>query len=239
MLKLIRHTALVVISMGLFPAIALAQGPSILDPASPAARSIANLHTIVLWIASGVFAVVCILLAYSLIRFRRRSEDDPEPDQSFHGNATLETIWTLIPIGILVVVMVLTFQTFNDIDPNRPTDMTVRVTGKQWVWEVEYPEQGIKQIAEMRIPINTDVRVEIESADVLHSLWVPQLAGKKDAIPGYQTVSWFRADRLGTFHGQCAEYCGLGHSSMPIKVVVMDQTSFDIWLDANTVTPEE
>ena len=180
-------------------------------------------------IATVVFAIVAALLIYSLIRFRRKSENDPEPDQSFHGNATLETIWTIIPVGILVVLMVLTFQTFRDIDPNRPTDLTIRVVGKQWLWEIQYPEYGIITTAEMYLPVDTDVRIEVTSEDVIHSFWVPQLGGKKDAVPGYLNVTWFKPDRLGTYRGQCAEYCGLAHSNMPIEVKVVDKQSFDLW----------
>ena len=229
LLKNIRYISLILISVMVFPAVALAAPPSPLDPASPAARSIANLHTVIMWVATIVFLIVCVLLIYSIVRFRRKSDDDPEPDQSFHGNAVLETIWTIIPVVILLGILVITFQTMQDINPERPTEMTIKVTGKQWLWEVEYPGQNIKLTNEMRIPINTDVKIEIEAQDVLHSFWVPQLGGKMDAVPGYRTSTWLRADRLGTFHGQCAEYCGLGHANMPMKVTVLPPVSFDIW----------
>lgn len=231
-LKTIRYLGIFGILVGLLPATALAAPPSPLDPASPAARSIANLHSITLVIATIVFLIVCGLLVYSLIRFRRKSDNDPEPDQSFHGNTTLEVIWTIIPVGILATLLVLTYQTMRDIDPNRPTQMTVRVIGKQWLWEIQYPDRGIKLTNEMRVPVNTDIKVEITSQDVIHSFWIPQMGGKKDAVPGYLTSTWFKADRLGSFHGQCAEYCGLGHSQMPINLVVLDQASFDTWASA-------
>ena len=227
--RLVRRAAIFGSIMTLLPTLALAAPPSPLDPASPATRSIANLHWTILWIAAAVFLIVCGLLIYSLVKFRRRSADEPEPDQSFHGSAVLETIWTIIPVGILLVILVLTFQTLKDTNPERPTDMTIRVLGKQWLWEVQYPDYNIKLTNEMRIPINQDVRVELTSADVIHSFWVPQLNGKKDAVPGYLTTTWFRADRPGSFHGQCAEYCGLGHSQMPIEVIALDQASFDLW----------
>lgn len=214
----------------LFPGIALAAPPSPLDPASPSARAIAYLHNVTLWIAGVVFLIVGSLLIYSLVRFRRRSPDDPEPDQSFHGSAVLETIWTVIPVGILVTLVVLTFQTLKETDPNRPTDMTVRAVGRQWLWEFQYPEYNIQTTGELRVPVNTDIKVELTSDDVIHSFWVPQLGGKKDAVPGYLTTTWFRAEREGTYHGQCAEYCGLGHSAMPMTVVVMDQAGFDNWV---------
>ena len=217
------------------PAGALAAPPSPLNPASPGARSIAHLHNVILVIATIVFAIVAGLLIYSLIRFRRKSEDDPEPDQSFHGNATLETIWTLIPVGILVVLLVLTFQTFREINPNRPTDLTIRVIGKQWLWEIQYPGyDNITLTGEMYVPVNKDVRVEITSDDVIHSFWIPQFGGKTDAIPGKLQIAWFKADRLGTFRGQCAEYCGLAHYNMPIEVKVVDQNSFDLWVASKT-----
>lgn len=119
MLKAVRYTTIGLIMLGLFPVIALAAPPSPLNPASPVPRSIANLHTIVLWIASVVFAIVCGLLVYSIVGFRRKSDDNPEPDQSFHGSVLLETIWTIVPVGILLALLVLTFQTIRDIDPAR------------------------------------------------------------------------------------------------------------------------
>jgi cytochrome c oxidase subunit 2 len=230
-LKIIRYLVVPVLTLAIFPVMALAAPPSPLNPASPAARSIASLHNIILVIATIVFLIVSILLVYSLIRYRRKSAADPEPEQ-IHGSTTLETIWTLVPVGILVVLLVLTFQTLRDIDPNRPTDLTVQVVGRQWLWEVKYPDHGVVTTAEMYVPVNTDVRIELTSEDVIHSFWVPQLGGKKDAVPGYLNVTWFKAERLGTFHGQCAEFCGLGHSNMPLEVKVVDQQSFDTWLSA-------
>jgi cytochrome c oxidase subunit 2 len=84
----------------------------------------------------------------------------------------------------------------------------------------------------MWLPVDTDIKVEVTSQDVIHSFWVPQLGGKKDAVPGYLNTTWFRPDRLGTYQGQCAEYCGLAHSQMPMRVVVVDQESFDLWASA-------
>ncbi|MBE7474720.1 MAG: cytochrome c oxidase subunit II [Anaerolineae bacterium] len=232
MLKAISYLSLLGTLLGLLPAVALAAPPSPLDPASPAARSIANLHTITLIVATLVFLIVCGLLIYSLVRFRRKSANDPEPDQSFHGNTTLEVIWTIIPVGILATLLVLTYQTLQDISPDRPTQMTIRAIGKQWLWEIQYPDHNIKLTNQIRVPVNTDVKVEITSQDVIHSFWIPQMGGKKDAVPGYLSTTWFKADRLGTFHGQCAEYCGLAHSKMPIELVVLDQASFDLWAEA-------
>jgi cytochrome c oxidase subunit 2 len=232
-LKTVRLAAILGIIIGLFPAIALAAPPSPLDPASPAAASIAYLHNITLVIATIVFIIVCVLLFYSLIRFRRKSDNDPEPDQSFHGNTTLEVIWTIVPVGILISLLVLTFQTFQDTDPNNhPTEMTIRVIGKQWLWEVQYPEQNIKLTKEMRIPVSTNIKIELTSQDVIHSFWIPQLNGKKDAVPGYLTTTWIRADLPGTYRGQCAEFCGLGHSQMPLEVIALDRESFDAWAKA-------
>jgi cytochrome c oxidase subunit 2 len=110
--------------------------------------------------------------------------------------------------------------------------MTVKVIGKQWLWEVQYPEQNIRGTNEIRIPVGTDVRIELESTDVIHSFWVPQLIGKTDAVPGYLTTTWLHAERPGTFRGQCAEYCGLAHADMYFDVIAMDQESFNIWASA-------
>ncbi len=230
--RIVRAAAMTGAAGALWPAIALAAPPSPLDPASPAARSIASLHNVTLWIAGVVFLIVSALLIYSLVRFRRRSADDPEPDQSFHGSIVLETVWTIIPVGILLSLVVLTFQTLQDTNPERPTELTIRAIGKQWVWEFQYPEYDIQTTSEVRVPVNTDIKIELTSDDVIHSFWVPQLGGKKDAVPGYLTTTWFKAERVGTFHGQCAEYCGAAHALMPIKVVVLDQTSFDNWVSA-------
>jgi cytochrome c oxidase subunit 2 len=231
--RLIHFGVLGATILGLLPAAALAGPPSPLDPASPSARAIADLHTITLWIATVVFLIVCGLLIYSLVRFRRRSADEPEPDQSFHGSTKLEVVWTLVPVIILVVLLGLTWQTMQEVDPrNRDYALTIKVIGKQWLWEVQYPEQNIKLTGEMWLPVDKDIKIEVASQDVIHSFWVPQLGGKMDALPGTVHFTWFKPDRLGTFHGQCAEYCGLAHSKMPLKVNVVDQQSFDIWASA-------
>jgi len=233
--KIIHLALLVTITTLLFPMAALAAPPSPLDPASVGARSLANLHYIIFIVAALVFLVVGALLSYSLVRFQRKSENEPQPDQNFPGNPKLEIIWTAAPILILMVLLALTFQTLNDIGlDNHPAGLTIRVTGKQWVWEVNYPEYNLNLMGELRVPVNQDIKIELTSQDVIHSFWVPRLGERQEAIPGYLTTTWFRAGQEGTYPGECAEYCGLAHSNMVLKVIVLDQNSFDIWLADQT-----
>jgi len=178
-----------------------------------------------------VFLLVEGALLYAIIRFRGRS-DDPEPEQ-VHGNTTLEIIWTAIPAIILVIVAIPTIRTiFETARVPRDDALTVEVIGHQWWWEFRYPTIGITTANELHVPAGRTVDLRLKSMDVIHSFWIPQLAGKRDVFPGRETRIWFTASDTGTFSGQCAEFCGIQHGKMGFRIVVSDSTGFGDWAAA-------
>ena len=203
------------------------------DPQGPVARQLDRLAAPVFLIAGVIFVLVEGLVLYAAIRFRRRSED--EAPKQVHGDAKLELTWTIIPALILTVVGVLTVATLFDID-RRPTGadvLRVRVTGHQWWWEYEYPDHDVVTANELHIPTGTKVAIDLRATDVIHSFWVPKLAGKVDAIPGVRNEMVIEADRPGTYYGQCAEFCGLSHADMRLRVVAHTPARFQRWLESN------
>ncbi|HEX2184413.1 MAG TPA: cytochrome c oxidase subunit II [Chloroflexota bacterium] len=203
---------------------------STIDPRGPAARLIYDLFvTWIFWPAVFVFFAVEGLLLYAIFRFRGRP-GDPLPPQ-IHGNTRLEITWTIIPALILIVILAMTFRTQAALATPPPADaLTVRVIGHQWWWEFEYPELGVTTANELHIPVGVPIRVQLESVDVIHSFWVPHLAGKMDAIPGRINAMTMQADEAGTYNGQCAEFCGIEHALMRLVVVAQSRAEFDAWV---------
>ena len=204
-----------------------------LDPQGPYARQIHDLAKPVFIVAGLVFVLVQTLVVYSAIKFRRRSED--EAPVQVHGNVRMELTWTVIPAAVLAVVGVLTVGNIVDLDkvPQGEDVLNVTVVGHQWWWEYEYPEHEVTTANEMHIPTGTPVNVEITSADVIHSFWPPKLAGKLDAIPNRTNRLTLEADEPGTYYGQCAEFCGLSHGDMRLRVVAHEPAEFEEWLASN------
>ncbi len=202
---------------------------STIDPKGPFARHIYDLFvTWIFWPAVAVFVIVEGLLLYAVWRFRGR-EGDPLPAQ-IHGNTRLEITWTLIPAIILIVILFFTFRTQAVLATPPPGDaITVRVIGHQWWWEFEYPDYGFTTANEMHIPVGVPVIIQLESADVIHSFWVPHLAGKTDAIPGRINRIWLQADEPGVYSGQCAEFCGIQHALMRLLVIAEPRSEFERW----------
>lgn len=214
----------------LFPLRALAQPPSPLAPGSENAASVAALFWIVLGIAAAVFVIVEGLLIYAVLRYRRRYPDEVPPQ--VHGNTRLEVIWTVIPALIMVTLFSLTLRQLQRERSVPPDAMVVEVTGQQWFWEFTYPETNItanSQSGNLVLPAGRPILFEVRSKDVIHSFWVPELAGKVDAIPGRTTTIWFEAEP-GVYAGQCAEYCGLEHYAMLFEVEVLPAAQFDAWM---------
>jgi cytochrome c oxidase subunit 2 len=188
---------------------------------------------ILLAIALAVVLVVSALVLAGALRHRR-----PEPGGVTREGDGLRWIvigGIVVPTVILFAVMVLTVTTQAAIATPRETALTVRVTGRQWWWEVRYLDPSPSLIAttanEIHIPVGRPVRLEVVSGDVIHSFWIPELAGKTDLIPGQENVMWLQADRPGVYHGQCAEYCGLQHAKMAMEVVADPPEVFAHWLD--------
>jgi cytochrome c oxidase subunit 2 len=200
-----------------------------LDPAGPQSRTIDALFNPVFWIAVGVFVLVEGLLVVALIKFRHRP-GRPVPHQ-VHGNKRLEVAWTIAPAVLLAGIAVPTIFTVFSLS-GRPAGnvLEVRVTGHQWWWEVEYPGLDVVTANEIHIPVDRPVYIELVSDDVLHSFWVPRLAGKQDLRPEFTTYLTVQADDPGVYLGQCAEFCGAAHADMRFRVVAQTPAEFDGWI---------
>jgi cytochrome c oxidase subunit II len=214
-----------------------------LDPDGPIARKQDNLFLFVFVIATLMFILVFGLLAATVIRHRHRP-GRPDPVQ-VHGNTKLEFGWTVVPALLLVGVAFPTVFTVFDL-AKEPTKnvLPVDVYGHLWWWEYRYPTLGISTANELHIPTKTAVRLSLHTIEpglpaakgeefatgVIHSFWVPKLAGKQDVVPGRVNKLTIRADRADTYKGQCAEYCNLSHANMRLRVVSMEQPDFDKWV---------
>jgi cytochrome c oxidase subunit 2 len=225
---------------------------STFDTAGPVARSQLTLFYWIFWTAVLVFIVVEGILIYAAIKFRRKP-GDPDPEQT-HGNTPLEIGWTVAPALILAVVAVPTVTTiFDNANSPDPISMTkdglcptetsgaaascIDVVGHQWWWEFRYPHpdgSDAKMVAsnELHIPVDEVINISLNSKDVLHSFWIPKIAGKVDLVPNHPNQMWILAEEPGEYYGQCAEFCGVAHSNMRFRVIAHPQEEFDAWLTA-------
>ncbi|MFO0808219.1 MAG: cytochrome c oxidase subunit II [Gemmataceae bacterium] len=223
---------------------------SIFDPVSPPAQSIRDLAVLVLAIIGAIFVLVESILFYAVIRFRRgRATTTGEPPQVY-GSTPIEVAWTAAPalvVFVLTLVIARTLMEVNsDLDKPPPDAKPLRVSviGHQWWWEYAYERDGDRDLAfiaanELHVPASdpnlpTDRRptfLTLQSADVCHSFWVPRLAGKTDLIPGRTNRMWFETDKTGLFLGQCAEFCGVQHAKMLLRVNVDPPDEFARWAE--------
>ena len=210
---------------------------SMLDPAGYFAERPDSLFRTVMWIALFVFVFVQGLILFTVVRYRRKDGDDAVPEQ-VHGNTRLEIVWTVIPALILSAIAVPTVQQVFELSAEPDDAMIVEVIGHRWWWEYRYPDSGIITANELVIPEDTNIRLEMRSEEsgladngVLHSYWIPALAGKQDVIPGRVSTLNMRADDTGRYLGQCAEYCGLSHAYMRNRAVVLTDADFDQWVE--------
>lgn len=216
-----------------------------LSPQGEKAQSIQNLIIPVFAIAGVVFLLVEVGIIWLAFRFRRRNTDIDgvdEPEQ-VHGNSKLEIGWTVAPALILAVLAVFNVQTILAMD-DAEDPLEITVIGQQWWWEYRYDidNNGTVDIItanEAAIPVGRDVRFKIQSNDVIHSFWIPALAGKLDAVPGRTHELVMSADRPGVFEGQCTEYCGLSHGVMRMQVKALDTAEYDKWVEAMTSVTEQ
>jgi cytochrome c oxidase subunit 2 len=215
------------------------QTPSIFAPASTPAFAIRDLSWFVLGICAAIFVVVGGLLTYSVIRFRRRpGEDNREPPQVY-GSNQIELAWTVVPVLIVVVLFLATARYIFGIEGLQPTPNALQVTvvGHQWWWEIRYPDLGVVTANELHVPASdqgdvTPTFLTLQSADVIHSFWVPQLAGKMDVIPNRTNRVWIDPRAPGLYVGQCAEFCGVQHAGMLLRVIVHPKDEFAAWVAA-------
>jgi cytochrome c oxidase subunit 2 len=221
---------------GLRGAAAWGEGTTVFDTVSPPADAIAGLFYLVAAITGVILVLVGGMLVYCIIRFRRRPADRGEPPQ-LYGSQPIEVAWTVGPLLTVFVLLMVVIRTVADTRRPAPSPhcVRVRVIGHQWWWEFQYLDYpGLTTANELHVPVGDDdaarpVHLELQSADVVHSFWVPQLAGKTDLIPGRTNVMWFQTDRAGEYRGQCAEYCGTQHANMLIRVTAESPETFATW----------
>jgi cytochrome c oxidase subunit 2 len=208
---------------------------STLNPQGPVAEEQYALMKLAIGIMLIVVVVVFAISLYVIIRFRRRKGDNTIPKQ-VEGNHKLEVIWTVIPIIMLIILGVPTVQSVFNLAKDYSKDpeaVQVIVTSHQYWWEFEYPDYGIKTAQELIIPTGKTISIKAKSADVLHSFWIPSLAGKIDTNPGAnENAMYFSAPKEGVYLGKCAELCGPSHGLMDFKVKSVDESSFDRWVAA-------
>jgi cytochrome c oxidase subunit II len=208
-------------------------------------RDINHVYGLTTIIEIFVFFAVSIPLCYTLYRFRRRPGDDTPPKQ-FHGNATLEIIWTTIPVFLLLFIAVPTWRVLFKHSTIPAEALKIEVIGHQWWWEFRYPDHGkIVTANELHVPENTPLHITLWSEDVIHSFWIPKWGGKKDALPGHRnefvltSPSVEQANRRGgeMYQGQCVELCGSSHALMRFNAVVHTKTEFDAWTKTAYTAP--
>ena len=229
-------------------------------PATPVMERLENMHNFLLYLIIAISVFVLLVMIYICLRFNRRA--NPVPSRTTH-NIKLEIIWTTIPILILIAIAIpslrLHYYMQRAVDP----EMTLKVIGYQWYWHYDYPDQGgfgfdsyLKKGNDLKdgdirllavdnrvvVPIDTTIRVLVTGADVIHSWAMPAFGVKRDGVPGRLNETWFKADHLGTFYGQCSELCGVGHGFMPIVIDVVSKQDFQAWAakkrdEAGIITP--
>jgi cytochrome c oxidase subunit 2 len=221
-----------------------------LRPAGKYGRQILDLTRPFFWIAVVVGIGVIVGTFYVALRFREKPGEDRSPKQT-HGNTVLEVSWTIIPALILAVMAVPTVATIFDLakKPTGPNVVHVTVTARQWWWQFHYDDagNGVETANELHIPVGVPVSLTLEGPPactgercyangVIHSFWVPELNGKKDVVPGRSQFLKIEAERPGTYLGQCAEYCGLSHADMRLRVIAESQADYDAWVKSQLAT---
>ena len=215
-------------------------------PASNPAESIHELALFILAVAAAIFAVVFTLLAYAVVRFRRRPGDPPGEPPQVYGSRQIELAWTIIPVLIVVVLFLSTSRVIFAVQhpPRPPGAVVVTVIGHQFWWEYRYPGLKVVTANELHVPVSdpanpTPTFLELWSADTDHSFWVPRLAGKTDLIPNHPNQMWIEPREPGLYLGQCAQYCGTQHAKMLLRVYVHSQEDFHRWVKAQALPAHE
>ncbi|MGH7821577.1 MAG: cytochrome c oxidase subunit II, partial [Candidatus Binatia bacterium] len=177
---------------------------------------------------SGVFSIgIAVALVVFAVRYRRRSED--EVPAAIHGSLALELVWSVIPLGLTMIMFFWGAHVFFTISRAPANAEEVLVVGKQWMWKFQHGD-GRREINELHVPLGKPIRLTMSSEDVIHSLYVPAFRVKQDVLPGRYSTIWFEATRPGRYHLFCAEYCGTEHSRMIGSVVVLDPSQYEEWL---------
>src|SRR5215813_10456950 len=219
---------------------------NIFAPESTPAKSIVNLSIFVLVITGIIFVVVGSLLVYVVVKFRGKATDTGREPAQVYGSTQIELAWTVIPVLIVVVLFLATARVIHAIQdaPKPAAAFEVTVIGHQFWWEFRYPKLGIVTANELHIPVSdpshpTPTFLKLLSADTDHSFWVPQLGGKTDLVPNRVNEMWMDPHRTGVFLGQCAQYCGVQHAKMLLRVSVDSPEDFDAWVRAQQKAPTD
>ncbi|HED52405.1 MAG TPA: cytochrome c oxidase subunit II [Gammaproteobacteria bacterium] len=219
---------------------------------TPISHEIYGLHMLILWICVAIAVVVFTAMFISIVLHRKSRGAKPA---QFHESTTVEIIWTIVPFLILVGMAIPATKALVMMEDTSNSDLSIKVTGYQWKWGYDYLDEGVSFISTLTtpreqinnqqekgenyllevdnpvvVPVNKKVRLMITASDVIHAWWVPDLGMKKDAIPGFINEMWFKAEKEGTYRGQCAELCGRDHGFMPIVVVVKNEADYRQWL---------
>ncbi len=225
----------------LIPALLLAVPPlsptNIFAPASTPAQSIFELSLFVLEVTAAIFLIVFTLLAYAVVKFRKRKTGEGREPAQVYGSSQLELAWTVVPVLIVVVLFLAAARVIAGIQnvPKPDSAIEVTVIGHQFWWEYRYPSLKVVTANELHIPVSdpehpTPTFLTLLSADTDHSFWVPRLAGKTDLIPNHPNSMWLDPHETGLFLGQCAQYCGTQHALMLLRVYVDSREDFDRWI---------
>lgn len=226
-------------------------------PVTEIARQIIWFHDFVNYIIIAIAIFVLALLVYVMVRFSAKA--NPNPSKTSH-NTTIEIIWTVVPVLILLVIAVPSFRLlFAQYDAPK-ADLTIKAIGHQWYWSYEYPDHDdlsfdstmleddelgpgqprlLATDNDVVVPVNKVVHVLVTAADVIHNWTVPSFGSKVDAVPGRITKTWFRSEKTGVFYGQCSELCGIRHAFMPITVRVVEEDVFNKWVTAMKDDPDK
>lgn len=222
------------------------------DAASTVAEDIHSFGALTFWIITPITLLVLALLVIVMVRFNAKA--NPVPSKTSH-NTTIEVVWTVVPILILLVIAVPSFRLLYEEQTIPEPDLVVKATGNKWYWSYEYPDaEGLAFDSYMLddasitdpqtqlrllatdyplvVPVDSVVHLQVTASDVIHAFAMPAMGVKVDAIPGRLNDAWFRATKTGVFHGQCSELCGLNHAFMPIEMHVVTAEQYTAWLDA-------
>lgn len=224
-------------------------------------QDVYNLHMIALWLVIVIAVLVFGVMFYSMFAHRKSRGVTPA---TFHESTTVEAIWTIIPFIILIALAIPATKTLIAMEDTSNYDLTVKITGYQWLWHYEYIDEGVEFYSvldtprteinnlapkdenyllevdkQLVLPVGKKVRFLITANDVIHAWWVPDLAVKKDAIPGFINEAWTNINEPGVYRGQCAELCGRDHGFMPIVVRAVEADEFDQWLAENSTNSSE
>lgn len=238
---------------------------NLMEGITKVSNHIYDLHMLILWICVFIGIAVFGTMFYSI--FHHRKSKGHKAAQ-FHENTTVEIIWTIIPTLILVAMAIPATKAVIELDDVQDSEMSIKVTGKQWYWDYQYLDNGIKFESHLDeasekahrlangnphsvphyllnvdnplvVPVNKKIRFVFTAADVIHSWWVPDLGWKKDANPGFINEAWTFVPKAGTYRGQCTELCGRDHGFMPIVVIAMEQPDYDAWVKKTLAKQQE